>query len=290
VTQVHLPHTMADLWSYLDGEPGALIYAGGTDLLVKLRTGKTAASPTLICLERIGELRDVRETAADIRIGAAVTHTELLRHPLISTYLPVLAQAIYKLGSPLIRNMGTIGGNICTASPAGDTLPPLYILQAEVELRCRDDARILPIREFITGPGETQLQKGEVLTGIQVKKPEGYNVHRFEKVGQRKSMACAVVSMAALLRLMPDGIIEAARLAWGSVGPTIVTDATLDDALIGKKLSQETLTNAALRIRQIVTPIDDVRAAADYRRTVSGNLLMRLLDTQSQKYAKLPDE
>jgi len=290
VTQVHLPQTMADLWSCLDGDPGALIYAGGTDLLVKMRTGKTAASPALICIDRLGELRDVRETAAGIWIGAAATHTELLRHPVISTHLPVLTQALHTLGSPLIRNMGTIGGNICTASPAGDTLPPLYILQAEVELRCRDNARILPIREFITGPGETQLQQGEVLTAIRVKKPAGYNVHHFEKVGQRKSMACAVASMAALLRLSPAGMIEAARLAWGSSGPTIVTDATLEDTLIGKKLSQETLTCAAQRIRQIVTPIDDVRASADYRRTVSGNLLLRLLDAQLQNYAKLPKE
>lgn len=128
------------------------------------------------------------------------------------------------------------------------------------------------------------------MTGIRVRKPEGYNVHHFEKVGQRKSMACAVASMAAMLRLSPDGIIEAARLAWGSVGPTIVTDAALEDTLIGKKPSRGTLTDAMQRIRQIVTPIDDVRASADYRRTVSGNLLLRLLDAQPQNYAKLTEE
>jgi CO/xanthine dehydrogenase FAD-binding subunit len=281
VTQVYLPHTLVELWSYLDGESEAVIYAGGTDLFVKMRAGKAAAAPALICLERLAELRDVRETAAGIRIGAAATHTELLRHPLIVSYLPVLAQALQMLGSPLIRNMGTIGGNICTASPAGDTLPPLYILQAEVELSARDTVRTLPIREFITGPGETQLQKGEILTGVVVKKPVGYNIHHFEKVGQRKSMACAVASMAALLRLSPSGVIEAARLAWGSVGPTVVT-AAVEDTLIGKKLSQETLAAAAGRIRQIVAPIDDVRASADYRRTVSGNLLLRLLDARLQ--------
>lgn len=279
MTQVYLPHTLAELWSYLDMEPEAVVYAGGTDLLVKMRAGKAAAVPALICLERLAELRDVRETAAGIRIGAAATHTELLRHPLILSCLPVLAQALQTLGSPPIRNMGTIGGNICTASPAGDTLPPLYILQAEVELYTRDIVRILPIREFITGPGETQLQKGEILTGVVVKKPVGYHIHHFEKVGQRKSMACAVASMAALLRLSPSGVIEAARLAWGSVGPTVVT-AAVEDTLIGEKLSQVTLAAAALRIRQIVAPINDVRASADYRRTVSGNLLLRLLDAR----------
>ena len=289
MTQVYLPRTLTELWSYLDGEPEAQVYAGGTDLLVKMRNRKLSAAPTLICMERLEELREVTENAAGIRIGAVVTHTKLLRHPLISRYLPVLDQALRTLGSPLIRNMGTIGGNICTASPAGDTLPPLYILQADVELHSRNAFRILPIREFITGPGETQLQKREIMTGIRVRKPERYNVHHFEKVGQRKSMACAVASMAAMLRLSPDGIIEAARLAWGSVGPTIVTDATLEDALLGKKLSRETLTDTAQRIKQIVTPIVDVRASADYRRTVSGNLLLRLLDAQPQNYGKLSE-
>lgn len=290
MTQVYLPRTLTELWSYLDVEPEAQVYAGGTDLLVKMRNHWLSTAPALICMERLGELQEVREIGDGILIGATVTHTELLRHPLIFFYLPVLVQALQTLGSPLIRNMGTIGGNICTASPAGDTLPPLYILQAEVELRSHDTFRILPIREFITGPGETQLQKGEIMTGIRLKKPERYNVHHFEKIGQRKSMACAVASMAAMLRLSPDGIIEAARLAWGSVGPTIVTDAALEDTLIGKKLSRGTLTDAMQRIRQIVTPIDDVRASADYRRTVSGNLLLRLLDAQPQNYAKLSEE
>jgi CO/xanthine dehydrogenase FAD-binding subunit len=282
MTQVYLPRTMAELWSTMDGDPEALIYAGGTDLLVKMRAGKVAAAPALICLERLAELRDIRETAVGIRLGAAVTHTELLRHPLILARLPVLTQALRTMGSPLIRNMGTIGGNICTASPAGDTLPPLYILRAVLELRNRDSVRILPIWEFITGAGETQLQKGEILTGITVKIPVGYNVHHFEKVGQRKSMACAVASMASLLQVSQSGVIEAARLAWGSVGPTVVTAAVVEEALIGEKLSRETLAAAAGRIRQIVQPIDDVRASAAYRRVVSGNLLMRLLDVRMQ--------
>ena len=280
MTQVYLPRTLAELWSCLDGEPGALVYAGGTDLFVKMRAGKTGPAPALICLERLEELKEVRETTAGIRIGGAVTHAELLRHPLILTQLPVLTRALQTLGSPLIRNMGTIGGNICTASPAGDTLPPLYILQAEVELCRHDVVRILPIQEFIIGPGETQLQKGEILTGVVARKPTGYNLHHFEKVGQRKSMACAVASMAALLRMSPSGVIEAARLAWGSVGPTVVTTVAVEDTLTGEKLSQETLTAAAGRIRQLVSPLDDVRASADYRRTVSGNLLLRLLDTR----------
>ena len=282
MTQVYLPRTLTELWTYLDGEPEALIYTGGTDLLVKMPAENANTAPALICLERLGELRCIRETADSILIGSTTTQAELLRHPLILAQLPVLAQALQTLGSPLIRNMGTIGGNICTASPAGDTLPPLYILEAEVELHSRKAVRILPIREFISGPGKTQLQKGEILSGVAVKKPADYNIHHFEKVGQRKSMACAVASMAALLRLSPSGLIEAARLALGSVGPTVVTATAIDESLIGKKLSLTSLAATAERIRQLVAPIDDVRASADYRRTVSGNLLLRLLDARTQ--------
>ncbi len=108
MTQVYLPQTLPELWSYLDAEPEALIFAGGTDLLVKMRAGTVASLPGLICLERLAELRDVRETAAGIRIGAAVTSTEILRHPLLLSCLPVLIRSLQTLWSPLIRNMVTI--------------------------------------------------------------------------------------------------------------------------------------------------------------------------------------
>ena len=273
---VYLPRSLEELWNRLDEEPSALVFAGGTDLFVKVRARKPSI-PALIGLERIDELRDIGEDASAIRIGAVATHAELLGHRLIATNLPVLAQALRMLGSPQIRNMGTIGGNICTASPAGDTLPPLYILQAEVELRTRETTRFVPINAFIIAPGRTQLQKGEIVTAVRVIKPEGYNIQRFEKVGLRTSMACAVASMAAMLHVSPSGVIEAVRLAWGSVGSTVMTATAVEEALIGAKLSREGLAAAAERIRQCLSPIDDLRASAHYRRTVSGNLLMRLL-------------
>jgi CO/xanthine dehydrogenase FAD-binding subunit len=174
--------------------------------------------------------------------------------------------------------MGTIGGNICTASPAGDTLPPLYALMAEVELRSVKGVRRVPIREFIKGPGSTCLERDEVLTAVLVKKPDEYNLHHYEKVGLRNALACAVVSMAALLRVSPEGVVEKAALAWGSVGPTVITSPEAEEALIGEPLSPASLQKAAALVRETVTPISDVRADADYRRTVAGNLVMRLLD------------
>ena len=172
--------------------------------------------------------------------------------------------------------MGTIGGNICTASPAGDSLPALYVLQAEVELCTEKTTRYLPIHDFIIGPGETRLRRGEILRGIRVEKPSGFNAHHFEKIGQRKAMACATASMACMLRLSPSGVAERARLAWGSVGPTIVMSSAVENLLIGKKLTQKNLEIAAKAARQTVSPIDDIRASSDYRKRVAGNLLLRL--------------
>ncbi len=116
--------------------------------------------PALICMERIEELQGVREETTGLWIGAGTPHRRLLDDPMIQRHLPVLAKALRVLGSPQIRNMGTLGGNICTASPAGDCLPPLYVLHAVVEIRSPNAVQTLPINSFIVGPGETQLQKG----------------------------------------------------------------------------------------------------------------------------------
>lgn len=272
---VYLPRNLNELWQYLAENPEALLYAGGTDLLVSIRTGNIDP-PALICLERLQELKGVDDSATHVRLGTGTTLADLLEHPLIKTNFPVLTKALQTLGSPLIRRMGTIGGNIGNASPAGDTLPPLYVLQAEVELRASASVRILPVTEFIRGPRHTQLRPGEIISAVILPKSPDFNIQHFEKVGLRKALACSVVSLAALLKLSPEGIIEDARLAWGSIGPTVVTSNACEELLIGEKLTAETLAAAAAMIRQEVSPIDDVRADAVYRKAVAGNLLLRL--------------
>jgi CO/xanthine dehydrogenase FAD-binding subunit len=273
--EVMLPGSLDELWGFLESHPKARVYAGGTDLLVGTYKGLVKPE-ALICLERIEELRGVAEHGEYIRIGSCATHAHLLDDPLVQYHLPVLRQAVKQLGSPLIRNMGTIGGNICTASPAGDTLPPLYALNAEVELRSKDGVRKMQIGDFILGPGAIQLQPGEILAAVWVKKPEEYNLHHFEKVGLRNALACSIVSLAVLLRVAPDGMVEKAALAWGSVGPTVVICREAEEALIGGELTPARLREAVAIVQKAVTPISDVRADADYRRTVAGNLLLRL--------------
>lgn len=249
--------------------------AGGTDLLVRRRS--FGVSRDIVCLERIAELRQVREEKGLLRLGACATHAQLLHSPLVQERIPVLAQALGVLGSPLVRNMGTLGGNIVTASPAGDTLPPLYALDARVELASHGGVRVLPLCEFITGPGSTRLKQGEIVSAVLVAPPAKGFLHHFEKVGRRKALAIAVVSLAALLRTGSDGKVEDVRIALGSVSPTVVRCRQAESLLIGRPLSEESLRLAAECVRGEISPIDDLRATAEYRRQVAGNLLLRLV-------------
>jgi len=276
VSRVFVPHTLDSLWKILEEDPDALVYAGGTDLLAKLRQSRVNPA-SLLCLERIKELKGVQESEHEVFIGACSTHAYLLSDPIIRRQFPVLAKGLKDLGSPPIRNMGTIGGNICTASPAGDTLPPLYVLDGELEIRSRNSLRRIALNDFIVGPGQTRLRKGEILAGLWLTKDSDFNLYHFEKVGQRNSLAISIASLATALKVSESGIIERVRLAWGSVAPTIVTSTEVEATLKGKPLSKETLQKVIPLVREAISPIDDIRATAAYRRAVAGNLLLRLL-------------
>ncbi len=275
MSRVHLPRSLNDLWSLMRAFPDAAVYAGGTDLLVKMRSDSIQPKD-LICLERISSLKGVADHGDRMIISACTTFSRLLDETAIAEHLPALSMAVSSLGSPLIRNMGTIGGNICTASPAGDTLAPLYALNARVELMSESGVRRLPVSRFILGPGRTLLESGEILAAVHVEKPHPDAIQHFEKVGRRNALACALASLAAVLRLSAEGVVMTASLAWGSVGPTVVTCPEAADMLVGNPLSLEQLTEAARIVQESVRPITDIRATADYRRAVAGNLLLRL--------------
>lgn len=260
--------------------PGARALAGGTDLLVRLRAEArrgAEAPPALVRLDGVPELRGISTTSSGVlRLGACSTHAELLENRDVREHLQPLGQALADLGSPAIRNMGTLGGNLCTASPAGDCLPPLTVLGAEVELAGPAGLRRMPLEEFITGPGRTRLAPGEVVVAVVAAPSGGFAVRHFEKVGRRGALAIAVVSLAALLQLDGRGRVAVARLAWGSVGPTVWRCPEAEAALLGSRPTLTALRRAAAIVRERVRPIDDVRASAEYRREVAGSLLLRL--------------
>lgn len=272
IKKIFMPETLEEVWKILKKEPSPLIYAGGTDLLIK----KSYTGNTLIFIENIEKLKGIKDCDDKIWIGPSTTINQIICNPVIKKELPLLVKALNELGGHNIRNMATIGGNICTASPAGDTLPPLYLLDTELELMSEHSTRKIPVEDFIKGPGKTDLKDGEILTGIVIKKPSEFNIHHFEKVGQRKSLAISIASFAALLRINTDGIIEKSRFAWGSVGPTIIRSKKIDKVLTGKNLSIENLKAVSELAKKTVRPVDDIRASAEYRRNTSGNLMLRL--------------
>jgi xanthine dehydrogenase small subunit len=273
---VFFPGSLEELWPLLAEHPQGRVLTGGTDVLVWLRNRRIAPS-ALISLERIEALRKRGEDEDGVRVGAGMTLAAILDDPLLDSCFPLLTAAVKTLGSPHIRRMASLGGNIVTASPAGDTLPPLYVLGAEVELSSQQGIRRMALSDFILGPGQTALGPGEILSAVFLPRPaEGRWRHHFEKVGLRNAMACAVASFAALLEISADGMVQTARLAWGSVGPTVVRLPMVEAALVGWLLDRQRLETIMPLICQGVAPIDDVRATAAYRRLVAGNLLLRL--------------
>ncbi|MGE4293155.1 MAG: xanthine dehydrogenase family protein subunit M [Desulfovibrio sp.] len=269
---VLLPGSLAELWPLL-ARTDVAVMAGGTDLLVRCRSGK--AVEEICCLERLSELHGVAQENETLRIGAATPLTELLEDARIRDRLPALHQALRQLGSPLIRNQASLGGNLCTASPAGDSLPALLALDAELELASALETRVLPVGAFLLGPGRTAVRPGEVVTAVHLRFPESGTLQHFEKVGKRRSLAIAVASLAACLRL-EDGLVRSARLALGSVAPTVFRCREAEARLEGRPLNRANLEATAILVRQAVRPISDVRATAEYRRLVAGNLVLRL--------------
>ncbi len=272
---VYMPRSLDELLDLKAAHDSLYVFAGGTDLMVSMRCGRTRPA-ALACLDRLDAIRGISDAGTYISVGAGESHSSLLKSPLIRKHAPVLAEALDTLGSPHIRNTGTLGGNIVTASPAGDSLPPLTILDAQVELAGKDGFRRMPLADFIVGPGVVRLEKDRILWKVLIPKTPYYGIHHFEKVGLRRSMAIAVVSMAAVLDLSPDGIVKAIRMAWGSVGPTVVACPEAENGMVGKRLEPDALALAADAVRERVRPIDDVRATAEYRRQVAGNLVLRL--------------
>ncbi|HWR29021.1 MAG TPA: xanthine dehydrogenase family protein subunit M [Negativicutes bacterium] len=272
---VLFPRTLEELQKLRAETPGGLVMEGGTDLLVKIR--KTGQKPTAIfCIERIAELQRLDVLDDEIVIGAAVTLQQLLECDTIKTELTALFEALSVLASPPVRHSATLVGNVCTASPAGDTLPPLYVFAAEVEISNTSGRRRQSIAEFITGPGKTTLQPDEIVTAVRVPRPVDGTHSVYYKVGKRKAMAIAVASMAARFEFGEAGAIKTIKMAWGSVGPTVVGAIGVEAYLAGGSLSVDCLREAGRLASAAVCPIDDVRASADYRRQVTGNLLLRL--------------
>lgn len=257
------------------GESGAVILSGGTDLLVKMRAAHMTPE-TLLDISKLEELRGVRATDDALKIGAATSEEDLLRSDVVADRLPLLRDVLRVLGSVQIRNRGTLGGNLANASPAADSAVPLLLYDAELELQSAGGVRRTPVESFFTGPGRTALEPGEFVRSVRVPLlGDGWS-HFFHKVGKRRALTIAIASVGALLRVQGERIIEA-RLAAGSVAPVPLRLRSAEGVLRDVPLDESSIARARQAACDAVRPISDVRATADYRRRVVGELVARAL-------------
>lgn len=279
MSQVYVPTCLDEVFPLLKESPTVKLMAGGTDLLVRLRDAGLDGKPPLVLLQNIEGLADIDLDKGVLCIGSGASFSAIMAHPLVRKHAPLLAKAVGTIGGPAIRNMGTLGGNIVTASPAGDSLPPLYAMDARVELVSSRGARTIPIVEFIGGPGKTDIQKDEILTQIRIPVDQGFQSQCFEKVGLRRSLAIAVASFCGRLKFAQDGTVAKVCFAWGSVAPTVAGSPEAAAAITGRRLNRDSITKSVAAATASLSPIDDIRASAHYRRTVAGGLLKRFLES-----------
>jgi CO/xanthine dehydrogenase FAD-binding subunit len=257
---------------------GAIPFAGGTDLMVKLRRGAGALPAferPVLFLDRCEELRQIGTGSGMVEIGAMLTLHALTESSLVH---PCLREAILQMGGPALRTVATIGGNICNASPAGDTLPFLYAFDAVLSLVSPAGERHVGIAEFITGPGKISIRKDELLRCIRI--PAWNPAHFFwRKVGTRRANALTKISIAAFAD-RDSGTIHRARISLGAVAPTVIRLTQLEAMLEnGDARSGAGLNGTVDRIvRSSVHPIDDQRSTSEYRQRVAVGLVARFVD------------
>jgi xanthine dehydrogenase small subunit len=270
------PATLADVYALLsEPERTSRIIAGGTDLMVLINAHLLVATE-FIDIWRVNELRGITDEGDALRIGALTTYTELIWSELIRRYVPSLAAASRTIGAVQIQNRGTIGGNIVNASPAGDSLPVLAAYDAEVEIGSGHGTRRVLFNEFYTGYRRTVLEADELLLAVRIPKLKQGERDFFWKVGTRRAQAISKTVMAARAKGL-DGRIEAISIAVGSVAPTVIRATQTERILAGSTLTPALVEQARQTIAQEISPISDLRSTEHYRRTVTGNVLVKFL-------------
>jgi len=270
------PKNLEEALNLLDkyGEQAKLL-AGGTDLIVKMKD-RVIEPKYIIDLSCLKELRFISKENGVIRVGALTTLREIETSPIIQEHVHVLSDAVEKMASWQIRNLGTIGGNLCNASPAADTAPPLLILEAKLKLNSPEEERIVPVEQFFTGPGETILKNNELLTEIQIPIIPDNSGAAFLKLGRRVAHTLSIVSVATLA-IVEDNVFKDVRIALGSVAPTPIRARKTENKFRGLLATEDVIEENCGCVMEDINPISDVRASAEYRKEMSIVLTKRAL-------------
>ena len=259
------PATVDDTVALLAELPSARVVAGGTDLLVELDRRVGPHTDVLVDITRVQGLGDIELVDGRVRLGALVTHNQAATHPLLRTHATCLAQASLEVGSPALRNRATVVGNVVTASPANDTISALRALDADVEIRSTTGTRTVPLAQFHLGVRRTALEPGELVTALTFDAIGDTHRSLFLKLGLRRAQAISVVHVAMAVAVDADGLVTDARIALGSVAPTIVRADGAEAGLVGSPLDTRAIEAAGEAAAAAVSPIDDLRAPASYR-------------------------
>lgn len=283
------PTTFDELWDTLDKHPDARFVVGGTDLSLEI-TKQFKTLPLLVSLEGIRDLKRLEASESEWHLGASAVLSDV--EAAVASTLPALERMLRFFGARQIKNRGTVGGNLCTASPIGDLAPVLLSLGAKATLRSRQGTRQIPLDDFFLGYRQTALKKGEILDSIQVPIPQtnGQDIRSCAyKVSKRQELDISTVSAGLYVALNGAGDVETARFAFGGVAATPARASLVEQALVGKPWTSETLEQALPLLEKDFTPIDDHRGSAWYRRKVASNLLRGFfLETQNEGQPRLP--
>ncbi|PAV29755.1 hypothetical protein CIL05_10335 [Virgibacillus profundi] len=263
------------LYFLRDQDRPSRILAGGTDAVVRMKDG--AWLPDIwININQLNALRYIRLENNGIHIGPLTSHTDIVKSELLQEKADVLVGASKEVGAIQLQNMGTIGGNLGTASPAGDTIPALFVLDAQIELSSFNEKRVVPINEFFTGPGKTLQKQDEMITNIIIHPQAANEIGIFEKLGPRKAQSISIVNVAISLKMgsNPRECLDG-KIAFGSVGPTIIRSKKCEKMLSLGPLDDIAIQDISGAAWKEVMPISDVRASAKYRRSMASALLER---------------
>ncbi|MEW5815217.1 MAG: FAD binding domain-containing protein [Spirochaetota bacterium] len=269
------PHTLAEALSIRKAKD-VIPFAGGTDLMVTYRgvseTSTVFPDPVLF-VDGIAEIKEIKRAADGfLSIGAGCTLTSVLSN----NGVPALIKAaVGEIAAPAIRNRATLAGNICNSSPAGDSLPALYVLGAKLKLLSSSTERVVPVEKFITGPGKNVLRNDEILTEIIIPL-HVFSIIYYRKVGTRKANALSKLSIAAAADVKEEKLMDI-RVALGAVGPTIIRDRDIESGMIGLNIKNIKIEKILKAYENLIRPIDDQRSTAAYRKKVTLNLVKYFL-------------
>ena len=280
--ELEMPNDLQETLAFL---PGATPLGGGTDLLVGLRA-RREKSKRLVWLGNIHAFREIKIDAKQVAIGGGTTISDILHSPDMAKVAPSLVGAARVFGGQMVRNRATVAGNICSGSPAADTVPPLLSLDANIHLTNTDGCQTVPLDQFYMGFKKNLRRQDELVTGLSWMAPSPNTANLFYKLARRKGDAITVVGVAVTVTRKGDRCTDA-RIALGAVGPTVFRAKQAEAILSGGILSKKLIEDAAQKAMEEANPIDDLRASADYRRHSVRVLTRRLI---SQAWNSLPEK